>query len=114
LPQLRCRKNTLADQLVDRADADAEPGRGRVGADRDMDFAIRCPLVRRWRLVSGFCSSARTFVPRFQGRARIEQAVAKLKRFRRIALRCEKTAQNFAAFVSLVCAFILVKSVHTA
>jgi hypothetical protein len=38
----------------------------------------------------------------------------KLKRFKRIALRCEKTAQNFAAFVSLVCAFILVKSVHTA
>src|SRR5229473_7966591 len=31
----------------------------------DTDFAIRCPLVRRWRLVSGFCSSARTFVPRF-------------------------------------------------
>jgi hypothetical protein len=31
----------------------------------DMDFAIRCPLVRRWRLVSGFCSSARTFAPRF-------------------------------------------------
>jgi hypothetical protein len=29
-------------------------------------------------------------------------------------LRCEKTAQNFAAFVSLVCAFILVKSVHAA
>src|SRR6266446_9908272 len=28
-------------------------------------FAIRCPLVRRWRPVSGFCSSARTFVPRF-------------------------------------------------
>jgi transposase len=50
----------------------------------------------------------------YKGRARIEQAVAKLKRFRRIALRCEKTAQNFAAFVSLVCAFILVKSVHTA
>jgi hypothetical protein len=30
------------------------------------------------------------------------------------ALRCEKTAQNFAAFVALVCAFILAKSVHTA
>jgi hypothetical protein len=29
-------------------------------------------------------------------------------------LRCEKTAQNFAAFVSLACTFILVKSVHTA
>src|SRR5687767_1211149 len=34
LHQLRCRKHALADQLVDRPDADAEPGRGRVGADR--------------------------------------------------------------------------------
>jgi hypothetical protein len=31
----------------------------------DMDFATSCPLVRRWRLISGFCSSARTFAPRF-------------------------------------------------
>ena len=43
----------------------------------------------------------------YKGRARIEQAVGKLKRFKRIALRCEKTAQNFAAFVALVCAFTL-------
>jgi transposase len=50
----------------------------------------------------------------YKGRARVEHAVAKLKRFKRIALRCEKTAQNFAAFVSLVCAVILVKSVHMA
>src|SRR5580704_7070150 len=34
LHQLRCGKNALADQLVDRPDADAEPGRGSVGADR--------------------------------------------------------------------------------
>lgn len=50
----------------------------------------------------------------YAGRARIEQGNGKLKRFKRIALRCEKTAQNFAAFVSLACTFILVKSVHTA
>jgi len=31
----------------------------------DMDFAVRCPLVRRSRLVSGFCPSTRTFVPCF-------------------------------------------------
>ena len=30
----------------------------------------------------------------YKARARIEQAVGKLKRFKRIALRCEKTAQN--------------------
>ncbi len=31
----------------------------------------------------------------YKGRARIEQAVGKLKRFKRIALRCEKAAENF-------------------
>jgi len=30
-----------------------------------MDFAVSCPLVRRWRLVSGFCPSTRTFDPCF-------------------------------------------------
>ena len=50
----------------------------------------------------------------YKGRARVEQGIGKIKRFKRIALRCEKTAQNFAAFLALVCAFILAKSVHTA
>jgi hypothetical protein len=40
--------------------------------------------------------------------------VGKLKRFKRIALRCEKTTANFASFVALALGFILVKSVHTA
>jgi len=40
--------------------------------------------------------------------------VGKLKRFKRIALRCEKTAKNFASFVALASSFILIKSVHTA
>ena len=46
--------------------------------------------------------------------ARIEQAVGKLKRFKRIALRCEKTSQNYGSFVALALGFILIKSVHTA
>jgi len=50
----------------------------------------------------------------YRGRARIEQAVGKLKRFKRIALRCEKTKRNFASFVALGAGLILVKSVHTA
>lgn len=50
----------------------------------------------------------------YKGRARIEQAVGKLKRFKRIALRCEKTKRNFASFVAIAASFILVKSVHTA
>src|ERR1019366_3476166 len=31
----------------------------------DMDFATRCPLVRRSRLIFGSCPSTRTFAPRF-------------------------------------------------
>ena len=31
----------------------------------DMDFAVSRPLVRRLRLISGFCPSTRTFAPRF-------------------------------------------------
>ena len=50
----------------------------------------------------------------YKARARIEQAVGKLKRFKRIALRCEKTAQNYGSFVALAFGFILAKSVHTA
>jgi hypothetical protein len=49
----------------------------------------------------------------YKARARIEQAVGNLKRFKRIALRCEKTAQNYGSFVALALGFILIKSVDT-
>jgi len=57
-----------------------------------------------------------TFFPKilYKGRARIEQAMGKLKRFKRVALRCEKTAESYAALVAFACSMILVKSVHTA
>ena len=66
-----------------------------------------------------FKASARTrpaFFPRalYRARARIEQLVGKLKRFKRVALRCEKTAQNYGSVVALALGFILVKSVHRA
>ncbi len=47
------------------------------------------------------------------GRSRIEQTFGKLKRFKRVAFRCE-TAESYAAFVSLALGFIIIKSVHTA
>ena len=50
----------------------------------------------------------------YRARARIEQAVGKLKRFKRIALRCDKTADSYGAFVAFACGLVLVKSVHTA
>jgi hypothetical protein len=43
----------------------------------------------------------------YRGRARIKHAIGKLKRFKRVALRCEKTADNYAAIVAFVCALIL-------
>jgi len=48
----------------------------------------------------------------YKGGARIEQAVGKLKRFKRGALRCEKTKCKFAALVSIAAAFISGTSVH--
>ena len=57
-----------------------------------------------------------SFFPKliYKTRARIEQAMGKLKRFKRVALRCEKTAKNYGALVAFACAIILIKSVHTA
>jgi transposase len=71
-----------------------------------------CPVIP-------YKSNARSkpaFFPKtlYRGRARIEQTVGKLKRFKRIALRCEKTARNFGSVIALALGFILVKSVHTA
>ena len=50
----------------------------------------------------------------YKTRARIEQAMGKLKRFKRVAMRCEKTATSYQAIVDFACSMILVKSVHTA
>jgi transposase len=57
-----------------------------------------------------------SFFPKllYKTRARIEQAMGKLKRFKRIAMRCEKTAESYGAFVGFACGLILVKSVHRA
>src|SRR5205814_8056920 len=43
----------------------AQPPDLRFASFMEMDFAISRPLVRRLRLVSGSCSSARTPAPRF-------------------------------------------------
>ena len=71
-----------------------------------------CPVIPRR-------SNARTkpgFFPKilYKGRARIEQTMGKLKRFKRVALRCKETAENYASIVAFACGLILVKSVHTA
>lgn len=45
-------------------------------------------------------------------RARIEQTIGKLKRFKRVAMRCEKTDTSYAAIICFACGLILVKSDH--
>jgi transposase len=56
------------------------------------------------------------FFPRllYKARGRIEVMIGKIRRFKRVAMRCEKTQQNYAAFIQLACVFLLVKSVHRA
>ena len=47
-------------------------------------------------------------------RARIEQTIGKLKRFKRVAMRCEKTDTSYSAIISFACGLMLVKTVHMA
>ena len=48
-------------------------------------------------------------------RARVEQAIGRLKRFKRVdTMRCEKTDISYSAIISFACGLMLVKSVHTA
>ena len=57
----------------------------------------------------------RLFPKRFYKlRARIKQTIGKLKRFKRVAVRCEKTDASYSAIVSFACALMLVKPVHMA
>ena len=92
-----------------------------VVADKGYDSAENRNIARKYGVapVIPFRKNTKV-IPKvfakalYRGRARIEQAIGKLKRFKRIALRCEKTKRNFASFVALAATFILIKSVHTA
>jgi transposase len=50
----------------------------------------------------------------YKARTRIEQGFGRLKRFKRVVLRCEKTKRNFASFVSFAAGLCLIKFVDTA
>jgi len=49
----------------------------------------------------------------YKARARIEQGIGVVKRFKRVALRCEKTARNYRSIVSFAAGLCLIKFVHT-
>jgi hypothetical protein len=67
----------------------------------------RC-LMRRTKVRA---YGARTL---YKARARIEQGVGRLKSFKRLALRCEKTARNFRSIVSFAAGLCSIKFVHMA
>jgi transposase len=92
-----------------------------AGGDKGSDAKANRSAARERSIcpVIPFKSSAQTRPPFFpkaldRARARIEHLVGKLKRFKRIALRCEKTDKNFGSFVAFALGLIIVKSVHTA
>lgn len=74
----------------------------------DRGVAPDIPFKVNEKDKSGFFASALC-----RGRARIEQAVGKLKRFKHVAQHCEKTECNFTSIVALAAAFILHKSIYT-
>lgn len=49
----------------------------------------------------------------YKARARIEQGFGRLKRFKKVALRCEKTERNVRSIVSFAAGLCLIKFVHT-
>jgi len=69
-----------------------------------------CPVIP----VKTTAKERPAFFPKalYRTRARIEQCVGKLKRFKRMALRCEKTAQNYGSIVAFGLTMILIKSVQ--
>ena len=89
--------------------------------DKGYDAASNRAACRKRGIIPviPYRSNARNrpkFFPRllYKTRARIEQAIGKLKRFKRVAMRCEKTKDSYFAFVAFACTMILVKSVHRA
>ena len=50
----------------------------------------------------------------YRARVRIEQLIGNLSGSNGWLTRCEKTRQNYAAFVSLACVLIVVKAAHRA
>jgi transposase len=90
-----------------------------VLTDKGYDAQANRQAARQRRIcpVIPYRSTAKSrpaFFPRvlYKARSRIEQTIGKLKRFKRIAFRCEKTAENYASLIAFACGLILVKSVH--
>ncbi|RJG51759.1 hypothetical protein D0Z70_22845 [Sphingobium terrigena] len=73
-------------------------------------------LLKSWATPPVSSPIACSFFARtlYKVRGRIEQGFGRLKRFKRVALRCEKTAENYRSIVSFAAGLCLIKFVHTA
>ena len=60
----------------------------------------------RWKLNPSRADKPATDWVLYKERNLVERFFLRLKRYRRIALRCEKTVSSFTAFVHLACAMI--------
>jgi transposase len=78
--------------------------------DKGYDSAANRAACRRRGIVPviPYRENARnrpSFFPRllYKTRARVEQTIGKLKRFKRVAMRCDKTQDSYGAFVAFAC-----------
>lgn len=96
---------------------DVDPGAAM--GDKGYDGKTNPEAARsRWATpvipYRSMAKSKPTFFPKalYRGHARIEQEAGKLKCVKRVALRCEKTKQNFASIVAITAGFISIEYVH--
>jgi transposase len=90
-----------------------------IVADEGYDALSDRDVVRKHGIVAIIPYRSNSKVPHrpmsrnfYKIRARIEQLRGKLKRFKRVAMRCEKTKASYASIVAVAPAFTLIKSIH--
>jgi hypothetical protein len=84
---------------------------GDKGYDSKSNRDAAPEYVRQFRIDKTCPPSFRSSL---QGPARIEQAVGKLKRIQAHRNYAARRRSRYGSFAALACAFILIKSVHTA
>ena len=78
--------------------------------DKGYDLAANRAACRRRGIIPVIpyrenAKNKSKFFPRllYKTRARVEQTIGKLKRFKRVAMRCDKTQDSYGAFVAFAC-----------
>ena len=109
MPKLRSATRSTRGRPVEAPQLETPSSRANRDAARARGVAPVIPDKANEKNKPAFF--ARTL---YKVRARIEQGVGQLKRFKRVALRCEKSERNFRSIVSFAAGLCLIKFVHTA